>query len=228
MAFLLRHTDLRIQAERAWMDALLSHSPDVRGLILCVAPWFGRLRESREDYAATALRDAGFATLLVSLLTPYEEARDPELRYDVSLMGQRLQALLTWIDQQPQLADLPLGALGVGTVVSALIRTTAREETRIAAMVSRAGRADMAGAEPLRRLNVPLLMIMPGQETALKAPGAQAFALVSSYKRWEDISQASMDFIEPGTLEAASMAARRWFEDHLPLPVAPVEPEATE
>lgn len=220
MSYVLRHTDIRIQAERVWLDALLSHSPDIRGLIVIALPYMARLRESRENYAAGMLRDAGFGTLIVSMLTPYEESRDPDVRFDVSLLQHRLQALVVWADQQPDLAGLPLGLLAVSTVASAGVRQMVRDPERITALVSRAGRIDLAGADPLRRLRVPALVVVPGGDRASWAPTEQAFPLIGGVKEWRAIEQAGTSFIEPGTLEAASMAARDWFIRHMPTAAA--------
>lgn len=215
--YILRHTDIRIQAERVWLDALLSHSPGVRGLVIVALPYMGRLRESRENYAAGLLREAGFATLIVSMLTPHEEARDPDVRFDVSTLHQRLQAIVAWLDQQPGLAGLPLGLLAVSTVVSAGVRLLVRDPERISALVSRSGRADLAGADPLRRLRVPFLMLVPGAERDLRVPSEQAYALLGAVRDWKLFDQASAGFIEPGSLEAAGQAARDWFLRHMPV-----------
>ncbi|MEC5385865.1 alpha/beta hydrolase [Uliginosibacterium sp. H3] len=219
MKFALRHADIRIQAERVWLDALLSHAPDVRGLIIQAAPYISQLSESRENHAARRLREAGFGTLVVSMLTPYEESRDPDVRYDVSLLTRRLQALLTWIDQQPQLTGLPVGLLAIGTVAAAGVRHIAREPERISAMTIRGGRADLAGGEPLRRLSIPTLVLVPGSEPELLGPNQQAYALMGSQvKGWQEIPGASADLIEPGTLDFAAKAASEWFSAHVPEP----------
>jgi hypothetical protein len=216
MKFALRHADIRIQAERVWLDALLSHAPDVRGLIIQAAPYISQLSESRENHAAKRLREAGFGTLLVSMLTPYEESRDPDVRYDVSLLTRRLQALLTWIDQQPQLSGLPVGLLAIGTVAAAGVRHIAREPERISAMAIRCGRADLSGAEPLRRLSVPTLVLVPGNEPDLLSPNRQAYALMGHAKAWLEIPNASASLIEPGTLEFSAKAASEWFAAQMP------------
>lgn len=222
----LRHSDIRIQAERAWLDALLSFAPDVRGLIICASPYISHLRESRLNYAAGILREGHFGTLIVSMLTPYEESRDPDVRYDISLIGNRLQALLTWIDQQPGLSGLPLGMLASQTVVGAAIRLLSREPARISALVSTSGRADLAGAEPLRKLRVPVLMQVPGAEPELIPPSTQAYAHLGGIKQWHEVSHASARFIEPGVLEAVSREARDWFIEYMPDRTPPADAEA--
>lgn len=220
--YILRHSDLRIQTERAWLDALLSHAPDVRGLVVICVPHLARLRESREDLAAQVYRDAGFGTLLVSMLTAYEESRDPDVRYDISRLHHRLEALLVWLDQQPALSGLPLGLLSVSTLASACVRQLANAPTaRVSALVSRAGRIDLAGAEPLRRLTTPLLMLVPGADKDLLAPAEQAFSLVAASKQWQRFDEASASFNEPDVLDASSQLACNWFAQHLPLPSPP-------
>jgi putative phosphoribosyl transferase len=212
----LRHTDIRIQAERIWLDALFSFAPDVRGLIVIAAPYLEHLRDSRFHIAAEHLREKHFGTLLVSMLTPYEETRDPDVEYDISLLGNRLQALLTWIEQQPYLTGLPLGMLAIGTIAGACVRLCARAPTSISALVSCAGRIDLAGAEPLRRLQVPLLLQVPGQAPDLRTSSTKAFAHLSNIKQWNEIFSASEHFIEPGTLDTVTIEAREWFLQYLP------------
>jgi putative phosphoribosyl transferase len=216
MPLALRHTDIRIQAERAWLDALQSHAPDVNGLIVIAAPAIGRLRESRENYVASHMRQAHYGTLIVSMLTPYEESRDPDVKFDITLLHRRLEAIFEWIDQQPLWSGRPLGLMVTGTVASAAVRFLARAPQRAAALVTRSARADLAGAEPLRRLRVPTLMLVPGVEQDLRNNCEQAYALLGTEKAWRQFDEASAGFIEPGTLDAAATAAREWFVTHLP------------
>lgn len=212
----LRHAELRIQADRAWLDALLAFAPDVSGLIICAAPFSANLRDSRENYAATAYRERHYATLIVNLLTAYENERDPDVRYDVALLDHRLKALLTWLDQQPGLSGLPLGLQATGTVAAAAVRLAAREPERISVLVSRAGRCDLAGAEPLRRLRTPLLLQVPGLSPELISPSTQAYAHLGGTRKWCEYALASANFSEPGVLEAVTRDACQWFAEHLP------------
>lgn len=217
----LRHAELRIQAERAWLDALLAVAPDVSGLIVCATPFSPVLRDSRENYAATAYRDRHYATLIVNLLTAYENERDPDVRYDIALLDHRLKAVLTWLDQQPGLSGLPLGLQASGTVAAAAVRLATREPDRISALVSRAGRCDLAGAEPLRRLKTPLLMQVPGLNPELISPSTQAYAHVGGTKQWCEYALASATYAEPGVLEVVTRDACQWFAQHLPERILP-------
>ncbi|KAF7600862.1 MAG: alpha/beta hydrolase [Candidatus Dactylopiibacterium carminicum] len=216
MSFHLRHTDIRIQAERAWLDALLSHAPDVRGLVVCAQPYINNLRESREYHAAAILRQAGFATLVLSLLTPQEEQRDPDLRFDVAQLVHRLLAVLTWAEQQPDLAGLPVGLLGDDTAIAAAVRLAAREPGHLEALVSRCGRIDLVGGEPLRRLMTPLLVLAPGEGSVSPQSARTAYDCVGGEKAWQALEGVSDGLAEAGAMEAAARAACTWFQQHLP------------
>lgn len=206
---LMQHSELRIQSDSAWLDAYLTSSPESRGLILCALPHLSQLRASREDAAGECFRRAGFATLLVSLLTPYEAERDPDLRYDVALFDLRLQHLLLWIARQPALGHLPRAILASDCVLAAAIRLLAREPDAATALVSRAGRADLAGAQPLRRLQTPLLMLIDGSNADQLRASEQAFALLQAPKARQNLPADD----DPAH---AAPAACAWFAQHIP------------
>ncbi|PLK47274.1 alpha/beta hydrolase [Uliginosibacterium sp. TH139] len=208
--------ELRIQTGKVWLDALHASPAQPRGLILCALPHIAQLRDSRDSHAAGFLHEAGFTTLLVSLLTPYEAQHDSDAHYDIALLDQRIAALLEWIAHQPSLQGLPLGVLASDSVLSACIRQFAREPGNVSALVSRAGRPELAGAAPLRSLQVPLMMIVPEAASELTAPSQQAWKLLGGEKLWHTVPGASASLIEPGSLENASRAACAWFLRHMP------------
>jgi putative phosphoribosyl transferase len=56
----------------------------------------------RNRAVAQVLLDAGFATLLIDLLTPAEEQEDlrtARLRFDVRLLGERVIGAIDWLSQ---------------------------------------------------------------------------------------------------------------------------------
>jgi putative phosphoribosyl transferase len=93
-----------------------------------------------------------------------------------------------------------------------MIKLAAGDTPGLFALVSRAGRLDLAGAAPLRRNRIPLLAIAGGYNDATRAPATQAYALIDGPKAWHEIENASERFIEPGALDAASTASLQWLE----------------
>lgn len=223
MSYAYRHTDLCIPASRVWLDVLQSHVPDACALLIVFSTSPIARRESRDFVAAQIFHAARYATLLVSALTPYEEKRDPDAHFDVPRLTQRLVGVIDWARHQPPLASLPIGLLGTGTGAGAAIKASGGVPPPFA-LVSRAGRADLAGAEPLRRNTVPHLSIVGSDDNACRAPARRAHDLLEGDKAWVEIPDAGALFIEPGSLDAATRAALEWFERWRPEPQPALPP----
>ena len=82
---------------------------DVDGIVL-FAHGSGSSRLSpRNQQVAAGLHDAGFATLLLDLLTQQEEFvdnRTRELRFDIALLGDRLTGAVDWLGTDSRTAAL--------------------------------------------------------------------------------------------------------------------------
>ena len=76
----------------------------------------------RNRYVAGVLREAGLATVLMDLLTADEEAIDLQtqrLRFDISLLADRLVGATDWLAQNPHTRDLKIGYFGASTGAAA-------------------------------------------------------------------------------------------------------------
>jgi putative phosphoribosyl transferase len=120
----------------------------------------GALRHltSRERFAAGLLARAGFATLLVDLLTDDEDARDGSAGEDVPLLALRLSSVGHWLARERALGELPLGYLGVDGAAAAALVAAAFDGGRVFAVVTRGGHPERAGAS-LLLTHVPTLII---------------------------------------------------------------------
>jgi dienelactone hydrolase len=90
----------------------------VIGLIVFVHGSGSGRRSPRNRRVATALQQAGFATVLIDLLSGEEAVRDEldySLRFDIDLLSRRVEAVVDWLAATPSLADLPLGLYGAST-----------------------------------------------------------------------------------------------------------------
>jgi dienelactone hydrolase len=219
----LRNLPISLPADEVWLDGLLAHAPDVRGLALILQTSVGQHRDSREAYLAARLQRAGYATLIQDLITRQEDQRDPDIRYNIPLLATRVIAASEWIRHQPLLKNLATGLVAAGTGCGAAVRAAARAPERFAALVCRAGRPDLAGAGPLRTLRAPLRLLV-GSRDAHQAMLQEAYARVTAPKEWRTLEGAGELFIEPGALEAAGRLAADWLGQHLPPPVAEEAP----
>ena len=141
--------EVQIQAGRAVLSGNLTIPENATGLVL-FAHGSGSSRHSpRNQFVAHTLNDAGLATLLFDLLTPKEEAIDlhtREHRFNIALLAERLVHGTTWAKQLEQARDLRVGYFGSSTGGAAALVAAAEISEDVAAVVSRGGRPDLAGA----------------------------------------------------------------------------------
>ncbi|HEX3453180.1 MAG TPA: phosphoribosyltransferase family protein [Gaiellaceae bacterium] len=187
-----------------------------RGLVL-FAHGSGSSRFSpRNRYVAGVLADAGFATLLVDLLTQGEERidlRTRELRFDVELLAGRVLDAARW---SAGTVDLPLGLFGASTGAAAALVAAAREPDLVRAVVSRGGRPDLAGPA-LGEVRAPTLLVVGGRDEPVLGLNRAAAAELTraSSVELEVIPGATHLFEERGALERVAELARAWFERYV-------------
>jgi putative phosphoribosyl transferase len=172
---------------------------------------------SRNRGVAEALDRARFATLLLDLLTEQEESVDQftrEFRFDIPRLGRRVVAAIDWAAQEKELDRLSVGCFGASTGAAAALIAAAERQDRVAAVVSRGGRPDLA-ADALPRVLAPTLLIVGGDDEPVIELNEQARRQMSAVVRLEIVAGATHLFEEPGALEQVSTLAISWFAAHL-------------
>ena len=201
----------------AQLEGSLSIPPHPGGVVL-FAHGSGSSRHSpRNRYVAEVLQGSGLATLLIDLLTAAEEridARTRHLRFDIPLLAERLVASTRWLSQQRDTESLAVGCFGASTGGGAALVAAAAVPDRIAAVVSRGGRPDLA-ADALPRVRAPTLLIVGGEDHPVIAMNEEAMARMRAPVRLEIVEGATHLFEEPGALEQVARLARDWFVEHL-------------
>jgi putative phosphoribosyl transferase len=188
--------------------------PDSPKGIIVFAHGSGSSRFSPRNAAvAESLNRAGFATLLLDLLLPAEEA-DRNNVFDISLLANRLTFAVAWIDRQPELSYLPLGFFGASTGAAAAIVAAAQLGKRVGAVVSRGGRPDLA-ERALDLVTAPILLIVGGADHIVLSLNEKAFDRLRAPKALRIVPGATHLFEEPGALEEVARYAIDWFEIHL-------------
>jgi pimeloyl-ACP methyl ester carboxylesterase len=167
----------------------------------------------RNQFVARTLQSRGLATLLIDLLTPAEEARDrmtAELRFDISLLANRLTGIIDWMGTQPALAELPTGLFGASTGAGAALVAAAARPDRVAAVVSRGGRPDLAG-EALPKVKAPTLLLVGGYDEPVLDLNHLAMRSMRASVKLVIVPGASHLFEEPGALDEVARQAAEWF-----------------
>ncbi|MEY9886061.1 dienelactone hydrolase family protein [Bradyrhizobium sp. USDA 329] len=190
-----------------------------RGLV-AFAHGSGSSRFSTRNIAvAQGLNARGFATLLFDLLTPQEE-QDRSNVFNVAMLGQRLVATVDWLQGlEPAVACLPVGLFGASTGAAAALIAAAQLPHRIAAVVSRGGRPDLAG-EALPHVRAPTLLIVGGADFGVIELNEEALTWLGGPTALEIIPNATHLFPEPGAMDAVIEHAGRWFERYLQPPAS--------
>jgi putative phosphoribosyl transferase len=204
---------VRVLAGPVGLDGDLATPADARGVVL-FAHGSGSGRHSpRNRQVAATLGRVGFATLLLDLLTLEEEAADRQsgrLRFDVELLAGRLLAAAGWLAADQRTAGLPIGLFGASTGAGAALLAAAERPETVAAVVSRGGRPDLAGAA-LGRVQAPTLLIVGALDPQVLELNRAALGRLGSEASLEVVPGASHLFEEPGTLERVAELAVGWF-----------------
>ncbi len=204
---------VEIPSDSVTLPGILGLPTRPRGVVL-FAHGSGSGRFSpRNQYVARVLRGAGFATVLLDLLTE-SEALDRQRVFDIPLLADRLRAATTWAAHEAATRGLPIGYFGASTGAGAALVAAAEEGRKIGAIVSRGGRPDLAG-DALRRVVSPTLLIVGGLDQIVIALNKAAYDELRVPKRLDIIPGATHLFEEPGALEEVARLAADWFSTYL-------------
>ncbi len=172
---------------------------------------------SRNRFVSGSLQQAGFATLLLDLLTAEEEEvdlRTRHLRFDIQLLAGRLLHATDWLGAHPETAALPVGYFGASTGAGAALLAAAERPNAVKSVVSRGGRPDLAGPK-LAQVEAPTLLIVGGRDEAVIELNQIALGKLRCEKKLEIVPGATHLFEEPGTLEQVARLASGWFQQYL-------------
>lgn len=194
------------------LEGILRVPEDALGLVI-FAHGAGSSRLSpRNNFVAEELGKRGIATLLFDLLT-VKEAADRSNVFDIPLLSERLIKAVEWARSQPELSSLPVGLFGSSTGAAAALSAAAHAPSDVKVVVSRGGRADMAGAA-LAKVEAPVLLVVGGLDFTVIDLNKAAADQMTCKRRLEIVPGATHLFEEPGTLEKVVKLVGDWFETY--------------
>ena len=210
---------VHVNAGSVVLQGSLAVPDQPRGVVLFAHGSGSGRRSPRNQFVARELQSAGLATLLIDLLTEEEEQAERytrHLRFDIGLLAGRLIGATDWLASEPSTANLSVGYFGASTGGGAALVAAAERRDQVAAVVSRGGRPDLAGAA-LPLVLAPTLLIVGGNDERVIEMNDWALArLGSSIKRLEIVPEATHLFEERGTLEEVARLATDWFTRYFP------------
>jgi putative phosphoribosyl transferase len=207
---------VHINAAGVELEGNLIIPPGATGVVLFAHGSGSSRFSSRNRYVAEFLRkEGGLATLLIDLLTHEEElvdTRTAHLRFDIELLATRLVGASEWLTIHQ--SNLKIGLFGASTGGGAALVAAAHIPDRIAAVVSRGGRPDLAGPA-LPFVKAPTLLIVGGDDLPVIQMNKDAYDQMKAVRKMEIVPSASHLFEEPGALDIVARLATDWFRKYL-------------
>lgn len=201
--------DVQVKIDHLVLEGTLAVPPGASGVVI-FAHGSGSSRFSpRNIFVAEEMQKNGIATLLIDLLTEKED-EVVESRFDIGLLTERLGGVVAWIGTDAAMQGLAVGLFGASTGAAAALNAAAELGNRVAAVVSRGGRPDLA-MENLGTVTAPTLLIVGGNDFGVIELNERALAALRCEKKLEIVSGATHLFEEAGALEKVAEFASDWF-----------------
>lgn len=185
------------------MDGDLVVPANAAGVVL-FAHGSGSSRHSpRNRMVAERLHEAGYATLLMDLLTPEEDqidSRTRKFRFDISRLASRLSGAIGWLSERAETASMPLALFGASTGAAAALIAASEAPDHVRLVISRGGRPDLAG-DALQRVRTPTLLIVGGRDLEVLDLNKAAAARLAGPVDIAVVPDATHLFEESGALD---------------------------
>jgi putative phosphoribosyl transferase len=205
--------DVMVPVSGHELPGILQVPETVAGVVLFAHGTGSSRLSPRNAQVAGALRAAGMATLLFDLLTP-QEALDRSNVFDIPLLAGRLREAGTWARADSAAAGLPMGLFGASTGAAAALVAAAAMPGEVAAVVSRGGRPDLAGAA-LDHVRAATLLIVGSRDDVVLELNRSAASRLHCEHQIAIVPGATHLFEEAGALERVAELAVAWFEPRL-------------
>jgi dienelactone hydrolase len=213
----INQEEVKIQTHRTVIKGDFRRPHKTIGVIL-FAHGAGSSRLSpRNKHVAEILQQAGFATLLMDLLSEEEDKLDiltGKLRFDIPLLAGRVDSATEWILENDRISQLPIGYFGASTGAAAALVASIQKPETISAIVCRGGRPDLAN-NILSEVKPPTLLIVGSEDHKVLEKNQIALKKLNSEKQLVIIPGASHLFEEPGKLDEVAKHAKSWFQRYL-------------
>ncbi len=197
------------------LAAILDVPDHARGLVILAHGSGSSRHHPRNQRVAQAMAGAGFATLLLDLLSPEEET-DAAQVFDINQLADRVHEASVWAHAHETTAHLRQGYFGASTGASGALLAASRTGSGVAAVVSRGGRPDLAGEDALAAVQAPTLLIVGSSDGPVIELNQNAYARLTCPKKIAFVPGGTHLFEEPATLEVVIREALGWFDRYLP------------
>lgn len=202
--------EIKVPVNGQQLEGILALPPNAGGLII-FAHGSGSSRFSpRNNVVADQLNRYQLATLLLDLLTPWED-ESYATRFDIPLLAQRLLKATQWARQFSATRSLPIGYFGASTGAAAAMKAAAALGPQVKALVSRGGRPDLASPRDINLVRCPTLLIVGELDNEVLRLNRHVARTMGDRAKVVVVGGATHLFEEPGTLEQVAQLSIQWF-----------------
>ncbi len=170
----------------------------------------------RNRFTSKSLNDHCFATLLVDLLSNREKEEDlltKNFRFDIGLLTLRLISITKWVLTYPLTQHMQVGYFSSSTGSAAALNASIKFN-ELKALVSRGGRIDLTHRSILKKIKIPSLFIVGGNDYGIIDLTKKAINEFpkQTVKEIYVVPSANHFFEEEGKMQEVSRLAIKWFE----------------
>lgn len=203
---------LQIPIESATLEGHLEIPDEAVGLV-CFSHGSGSRRfNPQHNVVAQQLLQKGMGIFLLDLLTRDEDKPDT-MEFNIPLQADRLLVATRWLERLEATKDLPLGYFGAGAGVGSALVAAAQRPQKIRAIVSQAGRPDLALAD-LPKVKAPTLLIVEQHNPGVLRLNQEAFGRLRCERKITLVKGTTDLFEEPRVLEEVARLACDWFQKY--------------
>lgn len=192
--------------------------PNQAKAIVIFAHGTGNARLNRSNRrVAEVFRQASLATLRMDFLDEREQQADIVTRnvlFDVGFLAARIEAATHWVSQYKETRDMSIGYFGTSTGAAAALTAAVHLHDRVGAVVSRAGRVDLAETM-LPHVKAPTLLLIGEDDSLLLELTQETMKELHTECKLVILPDGGHTFKAPKSLETVAQKASSWFVQHL-------------
>jgi dienelactone hydrolase len=208
-------TQVRIPIGHVVLEGELVAPPTGAGIIVFADGSHVSTAGSGNRAIARALARAGFATLVVDMLTRDEEAavRNGPPQVALQLLAERCVGVIEWVERHDRTATMPVGLFGANVGGTVVLIAAARVRN-VSAVVSGGGRPDLADDE-LDDIACPTLLFAGDADGDVLDLHRRALERMSAERKFHLVAGTTTELVEAAVLAAIADAATGWYRKHL-------------
>ena len=213
----VRRMNVQIVSGQTRLRGLLALPRDPEGLILWVRDAENTRLRSRDQVFVETFQRAGFATLLLDLLSEAERRIDLStlrLGTHVPFLAGRIQLGIEWALTNDSTRHLSLGLFGTEMGGAAVLVASVQRPHRIRAIVCEEGRPDLRGSI-LSDIKVPTLFIAGDHDPVTLENNQEAAKRLTVENKLITIAGAGRLVRPSKRLDTVAEHAKNWFLEHM-------------